>query len=143
VAHEQDLAEQWLYEQLHGDAALLTAAPGGVHAEIPPTGTVYPFVVFQLQGATDLMYNSGRRVWADTLWLVTVTDRVGDDSAFMAAALDRIDEDLHLASGDVGDAHVVSCHREGMFSQPTVESGVHYRRRGGFWRIRIKQPATV
>lgn len=143
MAHEQDLAEQWLYERLNGDAALLTAAPGGVHAENAPTGTEYPFVGFQLQGASDLMYNSGRRVWADTLWLITVTDRAGDDSALMATALDRIDAVLHLASGDVGDAHVVSCHREGIFSQPTVEAGVQYRRRGAFWRIRIKQPATV
>lgn len=142
MAHEGDLARRWIYEQLHGDSALLAAAPGDVHWPIAPDATAPPFVTFQLQAATDLTTLNGVRIWADTLWLVKVTVKANAATA-LATILDRIDALLHRTSGLIGTARVYWSQREGLFSQPTTEQGILYLQEGAFYRIKIQQPAAA
>lgn len=142
MAHEEGLAQQWIYEQLHGDAPLLAAAPGDVHARIAPDGTAYPFVTMQFMGGSDLTTHNGTRIWAETLWLVKVTVKA-NASAALDTVLDRIDALLDRARGVVGTARVYWCQREGIFDQPVVEGGITYLQVGAFYRLKIQKPAAA
>ncbi len=142
MANELAIAEQWLYETLSGDAQLAAAAVGGVWLDTAPSDTPYPYVTFQfIPGSQDLKTANAIRIWANTLWLVKATAKVGAHGALVTIA-NRIDAVLHLGTGTVGTGRVYWCERESPFSQPITENGVQYRQVGGLYRIRVQDPAS-
>lgn len=144
MANELNASETFLYGLLHGDAQLLTAAPGDVHRDVAPEGETRIVVVFQYQGGSDAraMGRPLARIWTEVVYLVKAIAREGQHQTLQAAA-DRIDAVLDGARGTAGTARIYSCVRDAPFSVPVTEKGITYRQVGGTYRLQVQEPAAV
>ena len=135
---ELNAADRWIYGALAADTALVAVVGARIYVDLapqttPPTAT--PYVVWQMQSATDLMVIGGIRVWSNAVYLVRGVDKSltwGGNSKTMA---DRIDAALHRASGTNVDGQVYACVREQAWRMMEVSDGVVYRHSGGIYRL--------
>lgn len=145
MTFEPNVARQWLYQTLAGDAVLCgyvggTAAPR-IYDEINASETLaFPYIVFQLQpGARDLAGVGARRIWTDTRWLVRGIDQVSDYGGTLGSIAARIDALLHDQRGTVaGAGYIVGAVREQPFTLVEIDDGVQYRHAGGIFAIQAQ-----
>lgn len=140
-AVEITVAERWIYSVLAADGALTAAAPGGIHSELAPAGTAYPFVVFQWMGADDVYGTGATRIMVRPLYLVKAVG-TGTSKIALETAARRVDALLHQKSNiTLATGEVLASHREAPFSLATLENGIQYRHLGGLYRLYIQQGA--
>jgi hypothetical protein len=109
------IAARWLYAVLHQDVTLTALLPGGIHDEVAPIGTAYPYLVLANASAVDFMTHDGHRVWSDELWDITAWAKTSDVSGVLGPIMYRVDQLLHRGSGTVTGASTGvtwSCVRE-------------------------------
>jgi len=150
MADETTRVDAWLYELLHDDTDLLAALatqtrPGleSVVADVAPTGTVFPVVVYQHQGSVDVRTATGSgRIMVTGLWIVKVVGETANYGELVAAA-DRLDALLEESNGGPAgsDGAVFTSVRESPFRFAEDDGGVSYRYLGGTYRIWAQVPA--
>ena len=134
MASETLIVDGWLASTLGGDATLLAAAPGGVHADVAPEGTASPWVVFFLVAAADASAVGAIRIMADLVYEVRVTGRDCGYAGLKTAA-NRIDALLHRATVTDADGKVLGCRREEVIRFSEQDGDRVYRHLGGQYRI--------
>lgn len=132
---EADVADEFLYNTLHGDAALMGLVTNVYNSEGTQGIVIYPAVIFQFMSAVDYAAVGAARIWADMIYLVKVVGETAD-YAVLGPAVARIDTLLHRASGTVADGTVWSCTREQPFRMPDSLASKQYRHAGATYRIR-------
>ena len=129
------IAEQWIYEQLAGDAELTALCPGGVHEGVAKGAL--PAVVFQIAAPPeDTGAFPTARAVTEGVWTVKV---VGETASYaeLAPAARRIDQLLHGKFGRVDGTDINGCVRTGVVQYGEEDSGRSYRHLGGLYRISI------
>jgi len=143
--NEPVAADQWIYSTLKADTALTALIGGAANPRIyneqaPQNGTngpTYPFVIYQMQSAVDLMWVGPRRVWSDMLYLVRGVAETSSYGGSLLTIAERIDEDLHATPNGTSNAYGVIwvCVGEQPFRLPEVEGGRNFRHFGRIYRI--------
>lgn len=64
-----DVVREAIYQRLKSDAALLNIAKGGIHFQVAPAGTDFPYVIFQKMSGVPLDAFDGPSLDKD-VWLV-------------------------------------------------------------------------
>jgi hypothetical protein len=131
---EASAAEEFIYGTLTGDATLTALVTGGVWNTQAEQGSVYPLLLYQFMSGLDYAAVGAERVWTNLIYMVKVIADTADFSV-MNAAVARIDQLLHRASGTVADGSVWSCTREQVIRLPDSVAGSQYRQAGGLYRI--------
>jgi len=128
----------WLYTTLHGDSALLTAAPGDVWRAMAPVNTTPPFVVIARQGGADVLTMNAYRLFASTLMQVKVVGPASGYSALVTAA-NRIDA-LIGRTGPIAlsQGGILACYREQEIAYDENIDGVLWAHLGGLYRLEIQ-----
>ncbi len=144
MAGEINLAAQWIYQQLSGDAAMVATLPDGVRGisqDVAPPGTRFPYVVFSLLDAGDTLNTTGPSqeiIWQPTLWLVKGVHKTASTAGALAALEQRIFARLHKQQATLTDGAVWSAVRVRPFQMTeTGPGGESYRHAGGVYRIRV------
>jgi hypothetical protein len=148
--NESIAADQWIYSLLKADATL-----GGIvnrngktyiYIDQPPQEKVgdppiYPYVLFQMQSAVDVMWVGPRRVWSNMLYLVRGVHETGQYTGPLLTITERIDAVLHAKPDPGGPAAsnaygvVWACVGEQPFRLPEVQNGRNFRHFGRIYRI--------
>jgi hypothetical protein len=132
---ESLIVDAWLATVLGGDATLLAAAPGGVHADVAPEGTASPWVVWFQVAGEDTRGMGAARIMADLLYEVRVTGRNCGYGALKAAA-NRVDALLHQAATTTNaDGTIIGCLREDTVRFSEQDGETIYRHLGGTFRV--------
>lgn len=131
-------ADRWINETLRADAPLMGYANNNVWADVipqtdPPKQP--PYVLFQLQAATDLGVVGGIRVWSNMLYLVRGITETGGLTGTPLALANRIDALLHNAAGSNVNGVIFSSVREQPFKLAEIVDGRTFRHLGGMYRI--------
>jgi hypothetical protein len=134
---ETSYVAEWLYETLSEDVTLSGLVTGGVHEDPAPQGSAFPFLVFSLISALDVQVHNAMRIMVDSLWLVKAVDQNGSFSR-TRTIMNRVDEILHRASGNLGDAFIYSCVREESIRMTEVDDGKPYRHLGAQYRVHVQ-----
>jgi hypothetical protein len=140
VADELVLVDTWLYNVLHGDSALLAAAPGDVHADLAPSGTDDPYVVYQWQGGDDTIgATEANRIMHRGIWVVKAIAQTTKYTGPLKTIADRIDTLLHASAGGVVTGGVVfTSYRIQPFRMTEERDGQQYRHLGGQYRVLVQ-----
>lgn len=141
MADETTRADEWLHGVL-ADATLAALLTGGIHADVAPQGTRFPYGLHQFQGGADVRGNGPDRIMISGLWLVKAVAETESYIGVLCDAADRIDELLQATSGPGGsDGEVFSSVREQPFRMPEVlEGGTQVRHLGGIYRLLVQVP---
>ncbi len=135
--------DQWIYTTLKADAPL-TALIGGavtprIFADIAPQTTpavVLPYVLYQMQAATDLTVIGAVRVWSNCLYLVRGVAETTSWGGNLETISNRIEIALHAKSGSNASGVIYSAVRESPFRLPEIAAdGKQYRHAGVIVRI--------
>lgn len=138
---ESTVAEEWLYETLAGDAAVMESIgndAGRIVSYVAPEGTPEPFIVFQPepQSEPDANTMNGYRIMASWLYIVKAVAR-GTSVQVVKPVADALDAALHGKSGAVQGGQVLKCVREQGVSYVEYDRGVSYYHLGGLYRIYV------
>jgi hypothetical protein len=131
---EVDVAEEFIFDTLTGDATLMGLVNAVVNSRTVPQTVPFPFVQFFNSSAIDYAAVGAARIWTDQVYTVKVVGHTALFSDLKAAAA-RIDTLLHRGSGPTADGTVWSCVREQIIRQEDDVSGDPYRHSGGLYRI--------
>ena len=136
MSNETWTIDSWLYTTLHGDATL-HALVTGVFADVAPLQQAYPFVVFGLQDAGDVLTVNGVRIMTAATYQVRVVTDAESYSA-ITTAVERIDTLLHRASGSVSGGVIISCVREEPLRYTELQGSKLYRHLGGLYQLQVQ-----
>lgn len=137
-AHPATIALRWLYAHLAGDAALIAAAPGGVHEGPAPAGTPYPLVRLRLGKATNVSVVNGVVVMARVPVDVAVVAQ-GRSYAACEAAAARLTALLHRQSGSATGGTVLSCLEMDPLAYPELATGgAEFRHLGATYELLVQ-----
>lgn len=136
---EQDLIDRWLEARLKAHAAFNAISAGlatRVFNMFAPTGTVYPFIIYQAQSPPrDIRGVGAARVMVDTLYIVKAVAQATSFSPLASIAVE-IDKLLTVPNGEVvTDGVILASVRDDQFSMVETESGKQYRHFGGQYRL--------
>jgi len=143
------MSEPWAVDQfivtaLKADSAL-TALIGGatprVYADMAPQTTppvALPYVLFQMQAATDLMVVGNFRVWSNMLYLVRMLAETGSWGGNLDTGANRIEVALNGKSASNGSGLIYSATRENPFRLLETIDGRQIRHSGHVFRIYAK-----
>lgn len=137
-------ADQFITTALKADsalAALIGGATPRVYADMAPQGTPatpLPYVLLQMQAATDLMVVGSFRVWTNMLYLCRGLAETNSWGGNLETIASRITAVLHAASGTNVSGVVYSCTREQPFRLVETVDGRVIRHSGGIFRIYAK-----
>lgn len=134
---EASAAEEFLMTTLSGDATLVALLDGGIwntEAAQDRPDPKYPLLLFQFMSGLDFAAVGAVRIWTNMIYLVKVIAD-GADFGAMNAAVARIDQLLHLASGTTADGTVWSCTREQIVRLPDQVAGSQFRQAGAMYRL--------
>lgn len=134
-------ADQWLYDTLTADTALM-AIVTGVYDRVAPAGAVFPYLIFQNQtDPQDMMVVGSQRIWSDITYVVKVIGRVDTYSTFLDA-MARIDAVLHrnhnspVINGN--GSLIIDCVRTQQFAYVELVDGDQIRHMGGVFTINVQ-----
>lgn len=133
---EAVVADRWLASVLA--AATASVAPGGVHSDVAPPGTVGPWVTFGLQDARDVKVVNTARVLTDATYLVKAVGP-GSSYAGLEEVADAIDTALSGAAAVVAQGAIIWCERERPVRYRESDNGIEYRHLGGLYRIQVRE----
>jgi hypothetical protein len=88
--------EKWLYSYLSSDATLSAAVGSRFYGPKAKTGTAFPYITWNWQGASDVNGNAAARLMTKPLYQIKVVSKGLNDS--VAAIADRLDELLMTSS---------------------------------------------
>lgn len=131
---EPDVADEWVYTTLHGDATLMALISDVFSGGAGPEGATFPFATFQNMSGMDLAVVGAFRIWTDLVYLVKVVGHTADFQS-LKTAVARIDVLLHRSSGTTADGTIWACVREQTIRLPEVVKGDQYRHSGGLYRL--------
>lgn len=136
--NEAYAVDKWLYTVLHGDATLLAAAAGGIHADAAPMGTTGVYVVYAMMANADLLTLSGVRMFNRNMYVVKA---VGEGASYsvVKTAAERIDTLIRRTSGSVTGALILSCVREEIVRYSELVEQKQFRHLGGLYRIQAQE----
>lgn len=144
MAGEIDLAAQWIFEQLSGDATLTALLPDGVRGisrDMAQVGVRFPYVVFFLLDAGDTVNTAGPSqeiIWQPTLWMVKAVHKTASYGATLSTLEARIFAVLHKRSAAIDGRNVWIAVRERPFQMSeTGPGGEQYRHTGGVYRVKV------
>jgi len=125
---------------LEGEGAAVSIAQrASVHNTIAPSGTAYPYAVFQLVGGPPPHNALGQRAYWEYLYQCRVIDE-GPSKATILQALSRIDALLERASLTVTGAAVKAILRDAPLpAMSEVEAGTVYQQVGASWRFWVQE----
>jgi hypothetical protein len=139
------LAEQWIYNQLAADAALVAAIAtrvgGGpaIYAGEADEGATYPLIVMAEITGEDWNTALGaiRTLSRQDYDVVVYGQRVGFTA--LDAIAKRIDLDLHGQTGVLAGGTIYGCVRQRIFDRTESRQGVMYRRIHQTYRLTLKE----
>ncbi|MEO6467500.1 MAG: DUF3168 domain-containing protein [Acidimicrobiia bacterium] len=140
MADELTRVDQWIYQTLTADSALTAIVGTKVFVDNAPQGTAFPFVVFSLEYATDVVTHSHTRIMVDSVWRIRVNKASESYDSEMRSAADRIDVLFDRTSGSAGEAQIFSSVREEPYKRPLIDDGKQYRALGGIYRVLAQIP---
>lgn len=130
--------EKWLYSYLSADSVLSAAVGGRFYGPKAKTGTAFPYVTWNWQGAADTNGNAAARLMTRPLYQVKVVSQGLNDA--VAAAADRLDELLMTTSEVTANGVNLSVRREQPLSYieqgPDAETNFHHL--GGIYRFYVQ-----
>lgn len=137
--HEIVTALLWLQATLSGDSALVSYAPGGVHADDVPDGTVTPYITYGSQsGGVDSLTMNAVRLLTNPLYQVVATGPTSQMAA-IASAASELDDLLKRTAGSVVGGLVSACYREQPVEKNERINAVKWKSIGGLYRLTIQQ----
>lgn len=149
MASEVVIANAFVYQRLAGDATL-TGLLGG--ASVPriyqgkaPQGAMFPAVVYQHQGGSDVRgATEATRIGANLLYVVRGVAQAERFTGDLQTIEERIDARLHRTSGavvlnSVTLGEVIACVRLQPFDLTEDEEGVEWRHLGGIYRLFVQR----
>lgn len=140
MADELTRVDQWIYERLTGDSALTAIVGTKVFVDNAPQGTAFPFVVFSLEYAADVVSHNHTRIMVESLWRIRVNKASESYDNEMQAVADRIDVLFDRTSGTAGGAAIFSSVRDEPYKRPLIDEGKQYRALGGLYRVLTQIP---
>jgi hypothetical protein len=127
--------EKWLYSYLSSDATLSAAVGSRFYGPKAKTGTAFPYITWNWQGASDVNGNAAARLMTKPLYQIKVVSKGLNDS--VAAIADRLDELLMTSSELTTGGINLSVRREQPISYieagPDPETNFHHL--GGIYRF--------
>ena len=125
---------------LEGEGAAVSIAQrASVHNTLAPSGTAYPYAVFQLVGGPPPHNALGQRAYWEYLYQCRVLNE-GPSKATILQALSRIDALLERASLTVSGATVKGILRDAPLpAMSEVEAGTVYQQVGASWRFWVQE----
>jgi hypothetical protein len=142
VAHEISRARKWIYDALKADGTLAALIGGASNPRIyfgqAPEKAVYPFVLFNLQAASDVQGLCLPRVATSPVFQVKVICD-GPPSADVRTIADRIDLVLGQAVTQISESYVFSGRRIQPleYIEPKRDSSSYYTHSGGLYRLLV------
>lgn len=140
---EQALTDEYVKQRLAARAvdfdAIVAGLSGRIFPDFAPSGTPYPFIVFQCQDPPRDVRGVGvSRVMVDTLYVVKAVSQV-DSYAPLVPIARVIDSAMTSSTGStVGDGFVLTSVRDRQFSLVTYEQGTQFRHFGGEYSIQAQ-----
>jgi hypothetical protein len=136
AANEIVLADKWLYSVLAGDTALMALAHG-VYSYIAPAGAVSPWVLYNFQGAHDVIAVGAYRIFNSGLYQVKAVGQ-SNSLAALGAIAERIDVLLDRKTATVTGGVILASHREQPMAYAEQSDGLRYNHLGGIYRIQVQ-----
>jgi hypothetical protein len=145
IGAEQDVVDAWVKATLVAHGGLNTAYPGlttRIFDRFAPTGTAYPYIVFQDQSPVrDIIGVGPARVLVETLYVVKAIAQCVTYAPLREPA-HEIDLAMTVPNGSaLPDGALITSIRQEGFSLVEVENEVQYRHLGGVYRIQASVPA--
>lgn len=143
IGAEQDLIDRWVDGRLKANTDFNTinaGLAGRVFNMFAPTGTTYPFIIYQAQSPPrDVRGVGTARVMVDSLYIVKAVAQASTFNALSAIAAE-IDQVMTVATGEnittpAGNGLLLASVRDDQFSLVELEQGKQYRHLGGLYRI--------
>ena len=136
------MISQWIKDRLEAYTDLDTISTGltsRVFDDVAPSGATYPFIVYQVQSAPEVVRGVGsEEVMVDTVYVVKAIAQ-GTDSSALAPVAEAIRTALHEPTGEaVFGGNILMCRYERSFSMKEVESTKQFRHLGGEFRIQAQ-----
>lgn len=123
----------WIYSVLSGDSTITNAVGTRIYDSVSPN-LVYPYIIYNWQGGTDVTEVSAIRIMMNGLFQVKVVDKNTSFNTISPIAF-RIDQLLHRASATTSNGIILSSKRELPISLVELNNEIHYRHLGGIYRI--------
>jgi hypothetical protein len=127
--------EKWLYSYLSSDTTLNTAVGGRFYGPKAKTGTGFPYITWNWQGATDVNGNGAVRLMTRPLYQIKVVSQGLTDT--VAGIADELDARLQTASEITYNGVTISVRREQPLSY--IEAGqdpeTNFHHLGGLYRV--------
>ena len=127
--------EKWLYSHLSGDSALNTAVGGRFYGPKAKSGTAFPYVTWNWQGASDTNGNAAARLMTRPLYQIKVVSQGLNDQ--VAAIADELDARLTAAVNVAANGVTITVVREQPLSyvEPGTDPETSFHHLGGLYRI--------
>lgn len=142
---EQDVIDRWVEARLEAHTDFNTAYAGltdRIFDRYAPTGTPYPFIVYQDQSPVrDIRGVGTARVMVESLYIVKVIAQVKTYAPLRVVA-HEIDQAMTVGESEaIADGVLITSIRQEGFGMVEVEDGKQYRHLGGMFRIQAHVPA--
>lgn len=140
--HEVQIALEFLYSTLIGDATLTALLANGTHGiwrDYAPPGTTPVYVIFGMQSpGGDTLTMNAVRLLTNPLYQVKAVGPASNMQPILDAA-SEIDNLLKRTSGTVTGGLVSACYRESPLEVPELVNGETWNNVGGLYRLQIQQ----
>lgn len=123
----------WIYSVLSGDATITNVVGTRIYDSVSPN-LVYPYIIYNWQGGTDVTEISAIRIMMNGLFQVKVVDKSTSFNTISPVAT-RIDQLLHRASTTTSNGIILGSKRELPISLVELNNAIQYRHLGGIYRI--------
>ena len=134
-------AKAWLYSSLHGNADIAAAVSTRIYDAYipePPANRIYPYVLYNFLGGTDVDALGTSRLLAQPLFQVRVVCE-GRPTALIRKIDKRIDDVLQNAVYQLSGDYYFSARREQSVDRAELDAatGKYYANLGGLYRLYI------
>jgi hypothetical protein len=123
----------WIYSVLSGDTTITNVVGTRIYDSVSPN-VIYPYIIYNWQGGTDVTEISAIRIMMNGLFQVKVVDKNTSFNTISPVAT-RIDQLLHRASTTTVNGIILCSKREFPLSLVEINNDIQYRHLGGIYRI--------
>lgn len=130
--------EKWLYTYLSADATLSAGVGTRFYGPKAKTGTLFPYITWNWQGATDTNGNAAARLLNRALYQVKVVNKGGLNDT-VAGIADRLDDLLKDVRAVTFNDVQISSRRTGSISyvEPGPDPETNFLHFGGIYSINV------
>lgn len=138
---EIEQAKKWIYDSLIANADILAAVSTRVYGDYvpePPASRVYPYILYDFLGGSDVDALGTSRIFARPLFQVRVVTE-GRPTTTTRKVSKRIDDVLQVTQAVVSGEFQFSARREQPVNRPETDAGTgkKYHNLGGLYRVWI------